>query len=125
MLLDSNIIIYAAKPEHIGLRELIAEKAPSVSAISQIEVLGYHQLTPTEKQGFETFFSASTVLPVSDAVVGTAIKLRQSRKMSLGDSIVAGTALTYDLTLITRNTKDFKWIADLKLFNPFDDQESQ
>lgn len=56
MLLDSNIIIYAAKPEHIGLRELIAEKAPAVSAISQ---------------------------------------------------------------------KDFKWIADLRLFNPFGDQESQ
>lgn len=124
MLLDSNIIIYAAKPEHIGLRELIAEKAPYVSVISQIEVLGYHMLTSADKQHFESFFSAAAVLPVSDVVVETAIKLRQSRKLSLGDALIAGTALSYDLTLITRNTKDFGWVTSLKLFNPFDDPES-
>ena len=36
MLLDSNIIIYAAKPEHEDLRRLIAEKAPSVTAVSYV-----------------------------------------------------------------------------------------
>ncbi len=125
MLIDSNIIIYASKPEQTALRELIADKAPFVSAISQIEVLGYHQLTPSEKQYFESFFGVATVLPISDTVVEMAIKLRQSRKIALGDAVIAGSALAYDLTLITRNTKDFKWIADLRLSNPFDEQEDQ
>lgn len=44
MLLDSNIIIYAAQPQHAGLRQLIAERSPAVSVISQIEVLGYSRL---------------------------------------------------------------------------------
>ena len=42
MLIDSNIIIYAAMPEHQMLRDLIAEHAPAVSAVSYVEVLGYH-----------------------------------------------------------------------------------
>ena len=45
MLLDSNIIIYSAQPEHAQLRELIAENAPAVSALSYLEVLGYHLQT--------------------------------------------------------------------------------
>ena len=56
MLIDSNIIIYAAKPEYGALRRFIAEKEPAVSAISYVEVLGYHQLTEQERQHFEAFF---------------------------------------------------------------------
>ena len=50
MLLDSNIIIYSAQPEHAQLRELIAEYAPAVSALSYLEVLGYHLLTDQQRQ---------------------------------------------------------------------------
>src|SRR2546421_381298 len=120
MLLDSNIIIYAAKPEHADLRRLIADHAPAVSAVSVVEVLGYHRLTPDERQHFEAFFAAATVLPLSGAVVSQAVKLRQLKKMSLGDALVAGTALVTGRTLVTRNTKDFEWVAGLKLLNPLD-----
>ena len=40
MLLDSNIIIYAAQLENEFLREFIAENSPYVSALSYLEVLG-------------------------------------------------------------------------------------
>jgi predicted nucleic acid-binding protein len=49
-----------------------------------------------------------------------AIALRQQRKMSLADSILAATALENDLELVSRNVDDFKWIAGLRLVNPFD-----
>lgn len=39
MLLDSNIIIYAIKPEFSQLRDWISEHSPVVSAISYVEVL--------------------------------------------------------------------------------------
>ena len=55
-------------------------------------------------------------------VLERAVSLRQQRKMSLGDAIIAATALVHDLTLVTRNVDDFRWIADLRLLNPFDDQ---
>jgi hypothetical protein len=64
MLIDSNIIIYAAKPEHTDLRRFIAEHSPAVSAVSYVEVLGYHRLGADEQRFFEMFFEAAGVLPV-------------------------------------------------------------
>jgi len=118
MLLDSNIIIYAAQPDRADLRQFIAEYAPAVSVVSYIEVLGYHQLSEPEQQFLEQFFQAAQVLPLSDVVVQQAVKLRQQRKMSLGDAIIAGTALAHELTLATHNTEDFSGISGLQVFDP-------
>ncbi len=120
MLIDSNIIIYAAKPEHSALRRLIGEHSPAVSAISYVEVCGYHRLTEQEQSYFEEFFNAATVLPLSQEVLNQAVKLRQIKKMSLGDSLVAATAIVYNLTLVTRNSQDFAWIPNLSVMNPFE-----
>ena len=38
MLIDSNVIIYAAQPHHIDLRQFIDGITPSVSVVSYIEV---------------------------------------------------------------------------------------
>ncbi len=118
MLIDSNIIIYAAKPEYDALREFIAKYAPAVSAISYVEVLGYHRLTKQEQQHFEAFFTAATVLAPSQAVLDQAVKLRQLKKITLGDALITATALVHNLTLVTRNTKDFEWIPNLSVLNP-------
>jgi predicted nucleic acid-binding protein len=121
MLVDSNILIYAAQPVHAQLRRFIADHAPAVSAVSYVEVLGYHQLDDEERQYLEEFFRLAQVLPLSQAVLDQAVALRQQRKMSLGDALVAGTALVQSLTLVTRNVEDFQWIQGLSLLNPFDE----
>ncbi|GAX34780.1 type II toxin-antitoxin system VapC family toxin [Nodularia sp. NIES-3585] len=108
ILLDSNIIIYAAQVENEFLREFIAVNSPYVSALSYLEVLGYHQLNHEDKTYFEEFFNASEILPVSQAVIEQGVKLKQVKKMSLGDAIIAGTALVYDLPVVTRNIDDFR-----------------
>lgn len=118
MLIDSNIIIYAAQPQHTALRQWIAQHVPAVSAISYVEVLGYHRLTPAEKQALELFFAAATILPLSQPILEEAIKLRQQRKMTVGDALIAATCLVHQLTLVTHNTKDFTWIAGLTVFDP-------
>jgi toxin FitB len=84
--------------------------APAVSVVSYVEVLGYHQLDDEERQYLEAFFRLARVLPLSPAVVDQAVALRQPRTMSLGDALVAGTALVHRLTLVTRNVEDFHWI---------------
>lgn len=122
MLVDSNIIIYAALPEHEGLRRLIAEQAPAVSAVSYVEVLGYHRLSDEARRHFETFFASANVLPLSQEVLDAAVGLRQKKKMTLGDALVAGTALVHELTLVTRNVTDFAGIEGLTIVNPL--QES-
>ena len=47
------------------------------------------------------------------------LRLRRQRKMSLGDALIAATALERGLTLIKRNAQDFQWIPDLSIVNPF------
>jgi len=47
-----------------------------------------------------------------------AVRLRQAKRMSLGDSIVAATALEHGLELWSVNIDDFKHVEDLKLLNP-------
>ncbi len=118
MLLDSNAIIYSVKPESDPLRQLIAEHNPSVSAISYVEVLGYHQLTASDKEDFIDFFKTAKIISVSQPVLEKAVALRQQRRMSLGDSIIAATALLNDFTLVTANIADFRWIDNIKLKNP-------
>jgi toxin FitB len=65
-----------------------------------------------------------SLIALSQAVLDHAVKLRQMRKMTLGDALVSSTALVHDLTLVTRNVGDFQWIAGLRLHNPFDHASS-
>lgn len=119
-LVDSNIIIYATAPENEWLRTWLEVEPFAVSQISQIEVLGYHQITPEEITDLEEFLYSSNIVPVTDGATKKAIALRQRRKMSLADSILAATALENDWELVSRNMDDFEWIAELRLVNPFD-----
>jgi hypothetical protein len=125
MLVDSDILIYAAQPGYAQLRRFIADHAPAVSAVSYVEVLGYHQLDDEARQYLAEFFRLAQVVPLSQAVLDQAVALRQQRKMSLGDALVAGTALVHGLPLVTRNVGDFQWIQGLSLLNPFDEEPSQ
>ncbi len=118
MIVDSNIIIYSALPEYGALRRLLMDEMPAVSAISRLEVLGYHLLSEPARGLLETFFEAAEVLPIDDAVIDEAIRLRQLKKTRLGDAIIAATALVFGHTLLTRNVSDFKGIEGLEVIDP-------
>jgi len=107
------------KPEHQVIRQFIAEHSPAVSAVSYVEALGYHKLVDSERVLLEKFFRTAKILSLTRPILKRAVKLRQLRKISLGDALVAGTALVKKLVLVTRNTEDFKWIDGLSLLNPF------
>ena len=113
--IDSNPIICAAQSEHDELRGYIADEAPFVSVVSKVETLD-----TDEKAFLEDFFGAAAVLPVSQNVVEEAIRLRQKRTMSLGDALIAGTATSRELRVITHNTGDFDWIDELEVFDPLE-----
>lgn len=121
MLLDSNIIIYAAQPAYANLRLFIIDHGPVVSAVSYVEVLGYHKLSEREKWLLESFFAATIILPLTQSVLEQAVQLRQQRKMSLGDALIAATALVHNHTLVTHDTSGFRWIEGLDLLDPLAD----
>jgi predicted nucleic acid-binding protein len=86
--------------------------------VTKVEVLGFHKLTALDKAYFEQVFSLLHVLPVTLTIADNAIALRQTRKIGLGDSLIATTALEWNCPLATRNLDDFIWINGLQVLDP-------
>lgn len=120
ILLDSNTLIYAISPDYQNVRDCMSEFKWCASKISIVEVLGYHKMTPSEKELFYPLFDKIHFYAIDDPIIQQATKLRQTKKMSLGDAIISATAIVHRLPLMTRNSRDFEWIDNLTLINPFD-----
>jgi len=120
MLFDSNIIIYSIQPKHDFLVEFILKNNCVVSEVSIAEVLGFHKITSIEKLSLRQIFNEIKILDLNRIIIEAATVLRQQKSMSLGDSLIAGTALVHQIPLVTRNTDDFLHIEGLKIINPFE-----
>jgi predicted nucleic acid-binding protein len=67
---------------------------------------------------------AGRILPVSEAIAEgwgqmAAICKQQGRPLAVVDGLIAATALHYDLTLVTRNVKDFATLA-VEILDPWE-----
>ncbi len=118
VLLDSNIFIYAIQPPFAPLREWCLLQPIYASDISRLEVLGYHYLSDLDRRDLNELFTLASLYPVSSFIIDRAISLRQQRKISLGDAIIAATALEHQQVLATRNVADFEWIEGMSVVNP-------
>ena len=118
ILLDSNILIYSASEQHKDLRELIKKSEAVCSIISKLEILGYHKITAEQIKYFEAVFKVIDILPIPDEVINQAIKYRQKKAMSVGDTIIAASAKIFNCDLYTNNVEDFVNIKDFKIINP-------
>ena len=117
-LIDSNIIIYSASKEYSYLRDLFKEENIFVSEISLLEVLGYGSITNEQEKYFNAVFSIVNKIPVTTEIILDAIELRKTNKLSVGDSIIAASAIALNLSLQTNNVSDFKKIKSLQIKNP-------
>ena len=120
MIADSNIIIYAAQRDDMDWRQLLRDYQIAASIVSLVKALGYQNLPDEERLTLEEIFRIIDVLPLTREIADRAVKLRQQRRMGLGDAIIAATALEHNLTLITRNTRDFRRIVGLRLLDPME-----
>ena len=118
IILDTNIFIYIANGA--VSKEMIEKYDIAYSVASKIEALGYADISVQENSKLTQLFSMSIGLDISQAIANTAIRLKQEKRMTLGDAIIAATALVYDCSLWTANIDDFKHIQGLKLHNPLE-----
>lgn len=119
-IFDSNLIIYSSLDKYSQLRPLIAMNDVFISAITKVETLGYHKLPLADEEYFKLVFATSNMMPVTDAIIDKATELRQQKKMSLGDCLIAATALLNGFDLYTNNTADFIHIPGLTVINPLE-----
>ncbi len=81
----------------------VLDGQPTISVIVEIELLGF----PSVDAVIAEFVKRTTILQLDQAVVRQTILLRQKQRIKLPDAIIAATAMVHNLTLITRNAKDF------------------
>ncbi len=123
LLLDTNVLVYHVAGEPVAtkfLEETIARGSFCLSILSVIEFLGWHGHTDEEFAECKGLIELATILSVSKEVADKAIELRRSKRIKLGDAVVASTALVNNLKLVTGNVRDFRGIRDLQIINPFD-----
>ncbi|MES2445691.1 MAG: type II toxin-antitoxin system VapC family toxin [Bacteroidota bacterium] len=118
-LIDSNVLI-----EYIGLLlppiphsklSSIIDDEYNISFINKIEVLGHS----SSNEEIAAFINAANIYNINLKIIDETIRLRKHLKIKLPDAIIAATAITNNLILITRNINDFKSIDNLIVQNPY------
>ena len=122
-LTDTNILIYyladAIPKEGIDRVEEILKTSFNVSIITKIEFLGWRGHTEEGFKKAEEFINFARIIPLTNEIANLTIDLSREYRIKLPDAVIAATALYHDLTLVTRNEKDFKGIKGLEIYNPF------
>jgi predicted nucleic acid-binding protein len=122
-LIDTNISIYLLDgnlpTSAIDFITQIIDNEYFISIISKMELLGFDFPDGSKNAITEAFVNEATLIHLTDDVVEKTIALRKMVKIKLPDAIIAATALTYNLTLVSRNDKDFDKIPNLDYVNPF------
>ncbi len=117
-LLDSVIVIdhfNAIEPATNFLKEQGNECV--LSAITRAEVLAGFD-TETEALALELLDLFPT-LPLTAETADVAARLRRTQHLKLPDAFQAATALQNNLTLVTRNTRDFQPGGTPEVFIPY------
>lgn len=126
-LLDTNVLINYLRGNEVP-EEFVLEEGVSVSIITQAELFygAYKSDHPRKNLGRvrEVFADWELViLPLGEETIDIFAEAKagleyKGRRLEDFDLLIAATALTHNLTLVTRNTKHFKRIPRLKLQEP-------
>lgn len=118
---DTNIIIYLGNGTLT--EDIVGNEPICYSSVTRIEALGYPDILSAEEQRINGLFAAMMEIPLSESVIQSAVRFRQLKRMSLGDAIIAATAVESGGVLWTVNIEDFNHIESLRLVNPLIKQD--
>ncbi len=120
-LVDTNVLIDYLNnklPDHSA--RLFENIEINLSIISKIELLAWKEASQEQIDIIESFLDTTIILGLSESVARKTIEIRKTHRVKLPDAIIAATALTNDLELVTRNVSDFKSINGLQRINPWE-----
>ncbi len=120
-IVDSDILINVARGDSeaiICLSRLEKTSGLAVSAVTQLElIVGCRN--KTELNDLEKFLRRYQILKITDQISDRAVELLKQYFLSHGlliaDGLIAATALVHNEAFITRNQRDFRFIAGLNL----------
>jgi predicted nucleic acid-binding protein len=113
LLLDTNAVLYVLNGDET-LADFLFERELYLSIISEMELLGYKNITGNEKQTIEAFLKEMIIINIDEKIKLNTIEVKKASGMKLPDSIIAATAISLKLPLITSD-KQFKTVKGLNL----------
>ncbi len=118
--LDTNAIIYFLKGDKNAvfvLEKILKENHGLiyVSSITELELLGYPNLTDQDENDLEEILATLVAVPLDSRLARIAAWLRRQYRIKIADSVIAATAMFTKTALVTRNVKDFDKIAGLDI----------
>ena len=119
-LLDTNILskIFYGNADVKNFVDNLIVGVETVVCIESIQ----GSISNTDKRRIKRSLQKIKFYPLTNDIAQNAIELIDSYSNShgllLADALIAATALEYDLTLITYNTKHFQFIKGLKVSTP-------
>ena len=129
-LLDTNTLIYFFKQQGQVAAHLQRVQASQIALPSVVVFeLEYGLLRSTkpdaQQRGMDAAFSTYRVLPLDAKSAKFAAGVKHAMEVAgtpigQADQLIAGMALANDMTLITRNTREFSRVPGLRLENWFD-----
>jgi predicted nucleic acid-binding protein len=79
-----------------------------ISAISQIEIVGFWKLSKASRESVKDFLSTLTVIQTNPTICDIASKLRLTYNIKTPDAIIAATAKYLGFPLLTADEELFK-----------------
>ena len=117
-LIDTNIIIYLMQKK-IKINDFAQERDNLyISTITYMEALGFPFQSKEEETAITMLCDSFERIFLTESIEKQTIFIRKTHKIKLPDAIIAATAMTYPLTLVTLNSSDFNKIFGLKLLTP-------
>jgi predicted nucleic acid-binding protein len=111
---DTNILIYIMDGHPHPKISGIAKSSLAVSVITEIELLGRKNLTPQRESIVRNLLNNCEVVDFSDTIKEITISLKQRHSIKTPDAIIAATAKSFNLPLVTAD-KDFEKIEDVDI----------
>ncbi len=113
LLLDTNILIYQLDGTIDISTELASAQSLTISSVTVAEL--YAGVGEEEYEELRDYLSSFTVLPVTESVATMAGMYKSILpKYGLRDLLIAATAQTHALTLVSANKKDFVGLLQRK-----------
>lgn len=104
-LLDTNFLLGMMKSAP-AVQAMLQRLAPltgqcAYSAVTRMELLGFPGITEAEEALIKSRLHELTYLALDRQIEDSAIALRRQRRIKLPDAMIAATALTHGLELLT------------------------
>jgi len=121
-VVDTDILVDAGRgvQEALDYLQALEHRArPAVSAVTQMElIVGCRN--KTELQALERFLRRFRILKIDETISDKAVELLRQYRLSHGlliaDALIAATALSWGCPLVSKNQRDYRFIAGLDLW---------